>query len=146
MQKAWRDAKFPSDTDDIYRILVKHGFSDKEIKRVFDQVLGGDSQEQAKQAKQANQKVTPAVKKIAAYIKKAGLTDDIKEFMREVFGEELGLTKKPGMFDKVKKFFGKKAVAEDIRAIFTAIVKEERTGRVGLLRSYDRAHLGRNKK
>lgn len=140
LQRAWRDARFPSDTDDIYRILVKHGFSDKEINRVFDNVLGGDRQESD------DQEISPATKKLVEFIKKAGLVDDVKEFMQSVYGEELGLIKKPGMFDKAKKFFGRKVMAEDVRAIFTAIVKEERTERIELLRSYDKTHLGRNKK
>ncbi|HEY6436082.1 MAG TPA: hypothetical protein VIY47_05800, partial [Ignavibacteriaceae bacterium] len=145
LQKAWRDARFPDDTQDIYAILKRHGYGNKEIERVFDQVLGSNHSADSSKSKETSE-ITPATRKLVDFIKANGMVDDIKAFMKSEFGEELGITKKPGMIDKLKGFFGKKAVAEDVRAIFTAIVKEERTDRLELLRSHNYTHLGRNKK
>ena len=139
LQRAWKDKKYPNDTADIYAILSRHGFRDKEIDRVFSEVLG-DSEEDKDVPE-----ISPAARKIAEFVKKNGLVDDVKDFLKSEYGEELGLTK-PGMFDRVKRFFGKKTMAEDVRAIFTAIVKEERANRTLLLRAHESAHLGRMKK
>lgn len=142
LQRAWKDKKYPNDTADIYAILSRHGFRDKEIDRVFSEVLGdgGDGNEEDMP------EISPASRKIAEFVKKNGLVDDVKEFLKSEFGEELGLSKKPSMFDKIKRHFGKKTVAEDVRAIFTAIVKEERANRTLLLRAHENTHLGRMKK
>lgn len=145
LQQAWKDDGFPDDTRDIYSILQKKfGFGDKEIKKVFAQVFGdhdaGDYEEPI---------ASPAIQKIADYAKNNGFADQLIEFMKDEFGEELGLVKSPGMISKAidagKKLY-KKAVAEEVRQIFTAIIQEERINRSDLIRQQEQISLGRTKK
>ena len=65
--------------------------------------------------------------------------------MQKEFGEELGLQEPKDIWGKAKKFL-KKAVSEEIRQIFTEIVKEERTDRIQMIREQERLNLGRAKK
>lgn len=140
LQKAWRDQHFPDDTADIYAILVRHGFSNKEIEKVFDKVLGPVAGEND------TEEASPAIKQLAEFIKKVGLEDSIKDYMQSEYGDELTLSKSSGVLGKIKNYFSKKVMTEDIRKIFMEIVKEERTNSPALLRSYEIKHLGRIKK
>jgi hypothetical protein len=143
LQKAWADEGYPDDTRDIAAILKgKFGFEDKEIQKVFSNVFGESDDEDDEPTPAASETMV----KMVEYIKKAGLADKVKQFMQSEFGEDLGITQKPGMFDRLKGYFGKKAVAEEVRQIFTSIVNEERTGRFKLLREYEKEQLGRSKK
>jgi hypothetical protein len=45
-----------------------------------------------------------------------------------------------------KKFFKQKAVHEEIRQIFSEIIKEERHSRFELIKQQELVNLGRNKK
>lgn len=137
LQKAWADAGYPDDTRDISAILKKQfGFSDREIEKVYSGVFGDyDKGEELPSA-------TPALQNLADYAKENGLTDDVIAFMKQEFGEELGLTKQ----NFFQKHFGKKAVAEEVRQIFTEIVSEQREDRFTLIRQQEQTQLGRSKK
>jgi len=138
LQKAWSDAGYPDDTRDISAILKKQfGFSDREIKKVFAKVFGGEGSEDDAPA------ASPALQKIADYAKEHGLVNDAVAFMQQEYGEELGITKKPGFFSRQ---FGKKAVAEEVRQIFTDILEEQREDRFTLIRQQEHTQLGRSKK
>lgn len=130
LQKAWKDDGFSDDTADIARILHGHGFSPSEINKVFAGVFGKADTETGFTEPVAS----PAIQKIADYAKKEGFTDEIIEFMRREyqFNESI--------------FYPGKVVIEDVRRIFSAIVHEERSGRVNLIKKDDITHLGRGKK
>ena len=53
--------------------------------------------------------------------------------MEQEFAEELGID-------------NRKAMSEDVRQIFTAIVQEERTARMTLIRQQEQTQLGRTRK
>jgi hypothetical protein len=140
LQQAWKAAGYPDDTQEIAAILhKKFGYNYNEVKKVFAKVLGKDNEEEHGYASQEG---TPAIQKIADYIKKNGLADDVKQYLKDNYSDDIGLTK-PGMFSKM---FKKKAVTEEIRQIFEEILEEERTDRIELIQLEDRTNLGRTKK
>ena len=61
--------------------------------------------------------------------------------MAQEFGEELGIAQ-----PKKRGWFGRKAVTEQVREIFTTIVQEERTERMQLMKQQEQIHLGRTRK
>lgn len=130
IMQEWLAQGRPDDTRDIKRILsAKFGFSDKEINKVFSTIFGQD-----KDSGEAEQPVaSPTIQKLADYMKKNGLADDMKAFMQEEFGKELGLSES-------------KMVYEDIRRVFMHIVQEERLDRFELIRQLEQTQLGRTKK
>ena len=141
LQRAWKEAGFPDDTRDIYAILKNQfGFGDKEIRKVFAQVFGSTDDETGYKTPAGSR----SIQNIANYAKQHGIDGQLRDFMKQEFGEELGL-EKPGLMSKI---FGKekKAVAEEVRQIFTAMVQEERTGRPELIRQQEYTQLGRTRK
>lgn len=141
LQKAWAKSGFPDDTRDISAILKKQfGFSDREIEKVFDKVFGKDDEDDEEYSTPA---ASPQLQKLADYTKEHGLADEVIAFMTEEYGEELGVTQKPSFF---QKHFGKKAVAEEVRQIFTEILEEQREDRTTLIRQQEQTQLGRSKK
>lgn len=138
LQQAWKDAGFPDDTQDIMYILKNQGYGDKEIKKVFSSVFGDSDEDEG----YADPETSPAVLKIADYIKKKNMTNDMVQFLERDYGELLGTAPKQGMLSRIKKKF----TTEDIRQIFTQIVKEERSNRINLIRAHEHTNFGRNKK
>ncbi len=135
LQQAWRDDGFPDDSRDIQGILKnKFGFSDSEIKKVFNKVYGTKDGEEDLMVS----KTSPAIQKIADYANQNGLGDALREFLLSEFGEELGLKKKPGLF--------KRMMSEEIRQVFELIVLEERSDRNRLLSQLEKNRLGRTRK
>jgi len=130
LQQAWKEDGFSDDTADIARILKGHGFSDSEINKVFSKVFGKADTDTGFEDPVAS----PTIQKIADYAKKAGIADDIVAFMRREYE-----------FDESILYPGK-VVIEDVRQIFSAIVHEERTARVELMKKHDINQLGRGKK
>lgn len=138
LQQAWKDEGFPDDTADITHILKAQGFGDKEIKKVFSTVFGDSDDEEG----YAEPETSPAVLKIAEYIKRTGITDNIVSFLERDYGQLLGTEDAPGLMSRIKKKF----TTEDIRHIFTHIVREERTDRIRLIRVQEQTQLGRKRK
>jgi hypothetical protein len=137
LQTAWKDDGFPDDTRDIISILKRFGFGERAIEKILVSVFGKDKEGEINEPVES---VT--IQKVADFAKRHGLTDDLRKFMEREFGEELGLKK--GGF--LSKFFGRKAVSEEIRQIFTEIIKEERTNRLTLVREFEQERLGRARK
>jgi hypothetical protein len=145
LQKAWLAAGRPDDTQDIAVILKNQfGFSDKEIKKVYSNVFGASDDEEDDFDLEGT--ITPAMQKLVDFVKQNGMADQLKEYLKQNYGEELGLTQKPGMLDRLKGFMGKKAVAEDIREIFTQILSEDRSDRAMLIKQAEQTQFGRTKK
>lgn len=130
LQAAWKEDHYSDDTADIERILLDHGFSKKEINKVFSEVFGQDDSGES----YAEPTQSTAVLKIAQLAKNDGIAQEIIAFLQKEYG-----------FTESRKY-PDKAVIEDIRQIFTRIVKEERSGRTGLIKEYQQANLGRTKK
>ena len=128
LQKAWKDEGYPDDTRDLAAILKGHGFNPKEINKVFSQVFGTESSDEAGDV------ASPTIQKIADYAKKTGLVEPLKSFLQKEYG-----------FTESYSYEGK-AVIEDVRQIFNAIIHEERTGRASLIRTQEQTLLGRTKK
>ena len=130
IMQEWLAQGRPDDTRDISKLLSqKFGFNDKEINKVFSKVFGQD-----KDTGQAEQPVaSPTIQKLADYMKKNGLADEMKAFMQEEFGQELGLKENKMMY-------------EDIRRVFMHIVQEERSDRFEFIRQLEQTQLGRTKK
>jgi hypothetical protein len=138
LQKAWAKGleddgsdAYSTDLDTIKRILLKAGFGKKEINKVFAKVLKTDNSDRYSDAADAPIR-SEGVQKIADYIKKNGLQAEMIEFLKDQYSDEIGITEK--------------VMFEDIREIFTAIVQEERSERVRLMKEDDRILLGRAKK
>lgn len=130
LQQAWKDDNYSDDTADIMRILQGVGFSNKEINKVFANVLG-----KSKDSEEFEEPVaSPVVQKIADYAKKEGLADDLIEFMRREY-----------KFDESMSY-PDKVMIEDIRQIFSSIIHEERSARAELIKKEDIRQLGRGKK
>lgn len=137
LQTAWKENGFPDDTRDIEIILSAHGYSRREIRKIFSAIFGEDMSH--------NDETTenPAVRKIAEYAKAHGLVDELKTLLQNEFGDELGLNNTG--IDRVRQFT-KKFMIEDIRHIFTEIVKEPRYERERIIREQNLKALGRNKR
>jgi hypothetical protein len=158
LQKAWADGdtengipQYSDDTRDIKYILSrKFGYSSAEIDKVFAQVFGRGSGGQPEEPAQS-----AAIQRFAEYSKKNGIDNEIIAFMQREFSKELGLdagndTKSSSIShrvgNKIGSLFKRKAVAEEVRDIFTAIVNEERSDQPILARQFQQTHLGRIKK
>lgn len=130
LQQSWKDDGFSDDTVNIERILAKHGFGPQEIRKVFANVFGKSDTDTGYEDPVASE----TIQKIAEYIKKAGISDEIAEFLSTEykFNESM--------------FYPGKVVIEDVRQIFSAIVHEERSARAELLKKQDITQLGRGKK
>ena len=131
LQQAWKEAGYPTDSDDIENILNQVGFSDKEIKKTIDKVF---DEEEFEPEEDENEPISPAIQKLADYAKKNGLAQDLIEFMKTNYNfTESKQHRGPFLFD-------------DIRKIFTHIVNEERLDREHLIKLRDKNNLGRYKK
>lgn len=144
LQQAWKDDGYPDDTRDIYAILnSQFGYSDKEIRKVFSNVFGKSDDDEGDYAAPV---ASEPIQKIAEFARKNEIVDVLKTFMQNNFAEELGL-ESPGLMTKMKrKLFKQKAVHEEIRQIFSDIIKEERHSRFELIKQQELVNLGRNKK
>lgn len=130
LQQAWQEAGYPDDIRDIESILKDFGFDKKEINKVFASAFGAGEEGKEYSSPLASLAIT----KIAEYAKEAGLTQDLIAFMQKTYG-----------FNESQQFEGK-AVVEDVRKIFTAIVQEERYALPEMKRQAEIKQLGRNKK
>ena len=162
LQKAWQAGipqkgikPFSDDTGDISQLLRLKGYDIQEINNVFDRVLGpADAEDDSEET--GDPTASPAAVKIADYIKKNNLKDEIVAFLQQEFADDLAdepqpePEKKPGIFKRAvnfgKKMFGRKATTEEIRQIFINILKEERHNRLQLMQQIEKIQLGRNRK
>jgi len=128
LQQAWKEDGFSDDTRDIKRILLKQGFSEKEIQKVFAEVFGKSDSDAGYEEPVAS----PAINNIAEYAKKNGLADSLIAFMEQEFPDEFGTRKK--------------ATTEDIRHIFTRILEEDRPNRHLLIKEQEKTQFGRKRK
>lgn len=125
----WVSSGSPEDTNEISDILTdKFGYSEKDVKKIFDQVFGKDQDPSGEQTA-----------KLADFIKKYNLTNDVISFIEREYRDTL-FNQKPGLFKK------KKVVYEDIRKIFELVQKEERPERASLLQSKEAESIGRKRK
>ena len=142
LQAAWQKAGYPQDTDDISEMLQGMGYDAGTVDSVISSVVSDEDAPDEDEGRQ--QSTSQAILKIAAYIKKAGLTDEITQFMQDNFAEDL--KSKQSMWQKAKGFgknlFGKKATNEDVKRIFTLMIKEH----INIIKTIEHAKLGRNKK
>lgn len=132
LQRAWADDGYPDDTQDINALLLAHGFSKPEIKKIFVKVFGEDPD--SEEGYEDPAEGSPSIMKLAEYVKKHGIEAEVIAFLQKEYG-----------FTESQMFSGK-LVVEDIREIFTAIVHENRSGRAELVRDYENTQLGRSKK
>lgn len=140
LQQAWKNAGYPDDTRDIEKILIDHGFSKGEIKRVYSNIFqdGGIDHED-------DEVSSPAVEKIAKFIRDNGYADTIKSFLETEFGKDIGTDKSSWFSNKIDTF-KKKFTTENVRQVFVDIIKEERTDRMLRIKNIDKSQLGRSRK
>lgn len=131
LRQAWKEAGYPDDTRDIKKLLLGHGFSEDDIKKVFSQVFGVEKRGKEEEPDVPKQSAT--INKIVQYAKKNNLTQDLIAFLEAEYG-----FKESVQVDKL--------MIEDIRQLFTAIVQENRSGKDELIKQQDRVQLGRTKK
>ncbi len=129
LQRAWQEAGYPDDIRDIEHILTDFGFAKKEINKVFRNTFGN-----TEDGETDTPSASPAILKIAEYAKKAGIDKDLIAFMQKEYG-----------FKVEEKYTGK-AMVEDVRDIFDAIIREERTKLPEMMKTSEYDKLGRNKK
>jgi len=159
LRQAWKEAGYPSDTQEIGDILENFGFEENDVNRVFNEILGGYDVEG--DDKPRDEPPSPAIIKIAEYAKKNGLKDELIAFLQQNYGdeledepedepEEIADEPKKGMFGRMKdlgkSIFGRKATTEEVRQIFTAMLQEERSMRHILIKEQDKRDLGRQRK
>lgn len=128
LQQSWKEDGFPDDLRDVERILKDHGFADKEIKKVFGQVFGKDTN-----GDHSDISLNPIIQQIADYAKDNGLAQELIKFMEKEFHMN-------------ESVYNGKALIEQVRQVFTSIVIEERTARPDLIKREEHIHLGRSKK
>jgi len=149
LQASWSKAGYPTDLDEIAKILNKAGFGRTDIKDIFDEVIGDDGSEDYEDEESGP---SPTIIKIIDYINKNGIKDDILAYMEEEFGDELNAPEpeQKGWFDKVKDFgkrmFTREATVKEIEQIFTKILLKERTELPMRIKEQDRQNLGRQRK
>ena len=98
---------------------------------ISKEVFGEDPDDQENFAEP---ELTPTLAKLAEYAKRAGISKELIEFLES----EYGIHESTGYSGTI--------MIEDIGRIFRSIVREERFGRVELLRRYENDQLGRIKK
>lgn len=123
---------YSNDTNDIKRILLKFGFGEREINKVFAQVFNTNDDDEYDDISDAPAG-SPAVQKVADLAKEYGLSKQLRAFLEQEFADELGLDKR-------------RAMSEDVRQIFTFMVQEERTELARLIRQQEQTQLGRTRK
>lgn len=124
----WVSRGSPEDQYEISDLLKDgFGYSEKDIKKIFSDVFGDSDPSGA------------AAEKLAAYIKKNDLTDEVLKFIEGEYRDTLFKTDR-GMFRKDKVIY------EDIRRIFELIQKEDRSARESVLKSKEADSLGRSRK
>ena len=149
LQASWSKAGYPTDLDEIAKILNKAGFGRTDIKDIFDEVIGDDGSEDYEDEESGP---SPTIIKIIDYINKNGIKDDILAYMEEEFGDELNAPEpeKKGWFDKVKDFgkriFTREATVKEIEQIFTKILLKERTELPMRIKEQEQRSLGRKRK
>lgn len=148
LRSAWAKAGYPEDTDEIKQILKKFGFDEPTIDNAISQVVGNDDPDNADNTDSG---VSEVIIKIAQYIKKAGLTNDIIKFMQQNFANDIkDVEPKQNIFKRAvnygKNLFKRKATTEDVKNIFAKILEEERKDLTYLIQIDELSRLGRNKK
>lgn len=142
LKDAWQQAGYPLDTDEISEMLMGMGYDSASVNRVINSVTGEDNEDNEDGSNDDNRS-SAAVTKISAYIHKAGLTEEIMQFMQENFAEEL--KPKQSMWQKAKGFannlFGK-TTNEGVKKIFTLMLSEN----IDIIKRVEHARIGRNKK
>jgi len=131
---------YSDDTNDIKRILLKFGYDEKEINKVFAQVFKTDNNDEYDDVQDAPV-ASEQVQKVADIAKKHGLAKGLRSFLEHEFADELGLEK-----EQKKGWLGQRATNEDVRQIFTSMIQEERTARIYLIKQEEQTQLGRQRK
>lgn len=138
LRKAWANGLegdgsdgYSNDTNDIKQILLKFGFGEKEINKVFAKVFKHDQTDYDEiQDAPAGSK---AVQKVADLARKYGLTKQLKAFLEQEFAEDLGINKKD-------------ITTEEIKELFVEILNENRSERMRLIAIQEKSYLGRQRK
>ncbi len=128
LQQAWKDEGYPDDTRDITKLLLGHGFSKKDVDKVFSAVFGTNSDQEPDVPYQS-----ATMLKIVQYAKANNIVAELISFMESEYGFR-------------ESTQNTKVMIEDVRRLFTAIVQEERTTRTELIKEQDKIFLGRTKK
>jgi hypothetical protein len=148
LKRAWQKAHSPDTVAEIKQLLQHLGYDDKSIDQAIYSSVGPQSDDDEEEDDSGQNQVDEAVKKIADYIKQAGITNEVVEFMQKHFAEDI--SPKPGMFQKMKNFgnkmFGRKATTEEIKRIFVNILKEDRKCLPEIQRLVEASNLGRSRK
>ena len=148
LKRAWQKASSPDSTDKIQQLLQHLGYDDISIEKSINAAMGPQSNSEEDEDETGENQATEAIKKIADYIKQVGLTNEIIEFLKTNFSNDI--TPKPGMFQKMKNFgnkvFGRKTTTEEIRRIFVNILKEDRKYLPEIHRLIEASNLGRSRK
>lgn len=148
LHAAWKKEGYPEDTDKISAMLQGMGYDSSAIDGAIGNVMGSDGEDdETDNSSEGRQKSSSeAIKKIAAYIQKAGLTDELLQFMQENFSKELTAEPTQSMWQKAKgvgkNLLGKKATNEEVKKIFTLMLKEN----TNIAKTIEHIKLGRNKK
>jgi len=161
LQKAWKDTGFSNNTQNIGDLLKKYGFGDTEIHRVFNNILGGNSDYDEDEDENAPPlKPNPQVIEFAKYIKTHGYTDAVIEYLKTEFSDEVNPPQSSAPHEEpetqgflgkamnwAKNKFGKKtATVEEVRHIFTAMLLEDRTMQQEYINEIEKQLLGRSRK
>lgn len=120
----------PDDLRDIQHMLKNVGYDDAEINKVFSEVFGSDDNDEYQEPTNS-----PAVTKIAEYIKSKGMEREIIAFMKQEY---------PEIFNE--SYITKKVMIEDIEKILVRIVREDRNALPRIAKATEHIRLGRNKK
>jgi hypothetical protein len=138
LRKAWANGLegdgsdgYSNDTHDIKQILLKFGFGEKEINKVFAEVFKSDKTgyDEIQDAPAGSK----AVQKVADLAKKHGLTKQLKAFLEQEFAEDLRIDKK-------------KVTTEEIKKLFNEMLHENRSERMKLIGIQENSYLGRQRK
>jgi len=115
---------YSTDTEDIRHILLKFGYDEKDINKVFAEVFHGSGSDYDEP------EGMKGVQKIADFAKKSGLDRNLISFLKREFSDELGL-KETVMYEEVKQ-------------IFTRIVQKRPDPFI--IKTQEKTLLGRNRK
>jgi hypothetical protein len=152
INQEWKKAGYPTDSEDIKKILKGLGYGSREIDKVFSSIFPDTADDPT-----PNRSKGIAI--IMDHVKKAGLKDELIAFMQEKYGEELNKPPEPedrGLVGKARDLFNKglekasgwfnnklgEMTYPQIEQVFKAILLEERTG----LKEQETRNLGRSRK
>lgn len=107
---AWQKDGSKTDVQYVKQFLNNYGITPEQVDEIFNDVFNSEDDSDG----EAGSNKTHVILKIAAFAKKNGHTEELINYMKEMYGDELGLNKPEGFASRAKNF-AKNIFKEDMK-------------------------------